>query len=1290
MVTRFLRPSFLTAALALCLFGAVVGLKWATFDRFGSAMPDWDQWDAEALNLLGPWYGHDHVVQHILEPHNEHRVVLTKVQNLTLTLLNGQWDARLEAVTNAMLHGLVAVALWLLARRRLPAFTHAPVWLLAVVLFGFPLAWQNVLGGFHSQQYWLVALSLAAIVTLPFARPWSGAWWAAVAAALLALLTMGSGLLAGATVLAVVVFRWLRRETTLREAWPTLAVCAVAVAIGLLTRVEVYYHSHMKVKTLHDFIFSMLHSLQWPMANDRTNGLAALFWLPWIAATWRVIRERDAASRTGQVIVALGGWVLLQIVATAYARGAGADFPASRYMDTLTFGAMVNGLSLAWLLAPARRGGRMAFGVIATAWVITLGFGIKELVTQNIRDDMPAAKRYYVKSEAHMRGYLATDDPAQLAFPDIPYPSAGGIIDRLSLPGIRALMPAVLRAPLPVQVASPGPFAENRANQLTAATAPRIGTSPLAPALASLPTWGSYDAQLGVAATGEWRSAPLTSPLGAYLKFETSGPLGESPATLRLELRDAATNELLTTVEPSKVPGDTWRAAYVSAPSKPFVIVAVDNDPARWLAFSAPVEMGRLSYWAWRATQRGLLLAELSLFAAFTLGLLVITPRRLVAAALKSISRPIPLLPAPPSSASPAPVATAPARVRVSLPPFPLPKVSFPRTGFGPPTVLRPRTKTALVVFLFFTIWGAKLVAIDHYGSDLPYWDQWAKEGDYLLTPWFEHHELWKNLFLPHNEHRIAPTLAMNLALVTGGGQWDARVQCVASAALHAAIAAGLFLWALRRFSTGWALAVGLVLIAATAPPIAWENVLGGFQSQFYFLAGFSLLALAGLITAPALSRRWWGGALCGLLALVSMGSGLLIAGPLLVIAVHRLVAPPSSRCGTLLTLAATVFLGGLGLILRTPAPWHDTIHAHSVSQFIVYGARCLAWPLPHAPWLAPLLWAPWLVLLTLRVKQWRAAPTTAMLITDFLLAAGGWVLLQVAAVTFSRAGGGDLPASRYGDIAALGLMISFLSLAHLATSLSLSRRWLFPTWGIGHLALVATCLTLATRAAIAGPLPAKKAESDRSERSVQAFVLTDDYETFAKAPLPFPLPDWLARILRRPDIRAVLPASVRAPIKTDAFSATPTPPAPPLWERRTRSQVTAGDWRMPILSTGKFGWWKIETTGPAFSSPLSPAPLRLVTSTSVVTVAASRAPRPAEWRAAYIPAPTEPAALVAQTPDAAQWLAFTEPVEVSALSYRTWQLAHQGWWVLGVGSIGFLAVAGYAMRRRLIFSRTC
>ena len=89
------------------------------FDRYGMTLPEWDQWDAEGLKLLAPWFNQDGFLSALFTPHNEHRVVLTKLLNLGLTVANGHWDQRLEATCNALFPASIAVAFFLLARRHL-------------------------------------------------------------------------------------------------------------------------------------------------------------------------------------------------------------------------------------------------------------------------------------------------------------------------------------------------------------------------------------------------------------------------------------------------------------------------------------------------------------------------------------------------------------------------------------------------------------------------------------------------------------------------------------------------------------------------------------------------------------------------------------------------------------------------------------------------------------------------------------------------------------------------------------------------------------------------------------------------------------------------------------------------------------------------------------------------------------------------------------------------------------------------------------------------------------------
>ena len=67
----------------------------------------------------------------------------------------------------------------------------------------------------------------------------------------------------------------------------------------------------------------------------------------------------------------LGAWVIVQMLATAYFRGVDGNPPASRYIDALAFGTVVNALSLGWLARHGRANpaARCARAFVALAWL---------------------------------------------------------------------------------------------------------------------------------------------------------------------------------------------------------------------------------------------------------------------------------------------------------------------------------------------------------------------------------------------------------------------------------------------------------------------------------------------------------------------------------------------------------------------------------------------------------------------------------------------------------------------------------------------------------------------------------------------------------------------------------------------------------------------------------------------------------------------------------------------------------------------------------------------------------
>jgi hypothetical protein len=609
------RPAkFRAVGMAVSLFFVVLGLKWAVVDRYASELPDWDQWDAEGLHLFQPWFEGRNFFRELFLPHNEHRIVVTKLQNLGVLLLNGQWDSRLECVVNAMVHSALAVALFVFGRRWIAARWHVPWFVLCAAFFGPPLAWQNNLGGFHSPQYWLLLLSFATIATLPFARPGSVAWWLATIGAALALGTLGSGFVAAFVAGGLVLWRVWRREIMWRTAFPTLIVCAIVCAVGILTRVEVHYHQVLKAKSAGDFFLSISRSLQWPAPRAVTIA-PFLLWLPWVLAVWRVMTSRASSVRGGQIIVGLGVWTLIQIVATAYARGAGGDHPASRYMDTLAFGSIANVLALGWLMthhAPTtswKRG--LAF--LGLGWLSVAALGISEILERNLGHELPDTQGYYRAAEANVRNYVATGDRRHFDHGNVPFPSVEDLISRLTHSHLRKILPAVVRAPLPL-----------RAESTEVSGFVSSGISPATPPLKHRTTWGSFN-ENGPVTTGSWQSRPLRLR-GGWIKFEIAGQPGADD--IALDLFEAGSPHSLAKIRPSKNPDDSWQSVYVRAPDVEFVVRAKDASAVNWVAFSQPVEVAWLSYWGWRAAQNGLLIAGIAALAAGVLGLTALRTKR--------------------------------------------------------------------------------------------------------------------------------------------------------------------------------------------------------------------------------------------------------------------------------------------------------------------------------------------------------------------------------------------------------------------------------------------------------------------------------------------------------------------------------------------------------------------------------------------------------------------------------------------------------------------------------------
>ncbi len=573
------------ASLFLAGFGAHLGLIFTC----GRSLPYLDQWPGEAIELFVPYFsGESSIVKLLFSAHNEHHIVFTRAVELALLCLNGQWDSLLEMTCNAAIHcaGMAAFG-WLMASL-MGKRSWLVIWPVLALELALPIAWENTLWGFQSQFYFLLIFSWLTIWLLGSHQPWSARWWLGALTALAAVFTVASGFLAAATVIALTALVALKQKKGWLQNAPTWAFCGAIMALGLALKFSVPTDHTTQARTVSEFLRALGKGLAWPWAI--LPWYALINFIPLLLLAGMCMRTRGPVKPRERMIFGMGIWAGLQALAGAYARGIGGTAPAWRYMDSLSFIAIANGLAVYVLLTEYRSRFRFAPlpQLVLAGWTFGCLGGLGFLANRAWLKYIPD---YVAEGEAQLastRAFIATND--RRAFELQPddnrlVPNVDADVWLLRHPIIRGMLPAAAREPLhlaPAQITS-NAFVQS-GWRLATADAP------------TETSWGSYSAQQA-AARGAFESQPVKKSALPYLEIPVAGDLGVEGLSLELvELNGGRVTE----VRPDAPPGGQWVNVQVKAPAGEFKVVAHDESDTKWFAFKEPREMGRWSFWTLR------------------------------------------------------------------------------------------------------------------------------------------------------------------------------------------------------------------------------------------------------------------------------------------------------------------------------------------------------------------------------------------------------------------------------------------------------------------------------------------------------------------------------------------------------------------------------------------------------------------------------------------------------------------------------------------------------------------
>lgn len=568
---RFLPSKVLVPLLLVGALLCVVGARWSLIHRYGSDVPFMDQWDAEAERVIIPANQGNLSWADLVVPHNEHRIVLTKLTALGLTKVDGQWSPLLEMTLNAVIFAGALGTLLLFARKALSPLLLAAFCAFCALLFSLPYDWENTLAGFQSQFYYLVWTSLLGLWLCLTAPSLGRRWWAGFVVLTLGLGTMSSGMLAamaagGALVLqGLLSRRWSRRDSV------ALGLLILLTLTGLALSTHVVGHDVLRAASPAEFARSLLSCLAWP---ERGNySWALLFALPPFAllasCVWRRKLELLDAALLG---MHLCFW--LQMAALSYARGHAEPPGSPRYTDIIAVGLLLNALSL----------GRSWAGVLDKLRpLVLIGWSLAvvlRLLALNEPNEAYLRGGFTMEREAEkkiFRDYARTGDPEVILRERkgyLPHPSPETILRILEHPAMKSALPPSL---LPGVKLEPAKISEG----FTRGPAPQAERKP--------------DAEAWTALRGPARflSAPLPRE-HAFLRIQFLGDKGLSPKCISLVTEDGQTEPL----EVERFSGERWQSAQLSLPSgkSPLRLRVELPSGEHWLSFTEPLPLGRLSW----------------------------------------------------------------------------------------------------------------------------------------------------------------------------------------------------------------------------------------------------------------------------------------------------------------------------------------------------------------------------------------------------------------------------------------------------------------------------------------------------------------------------------------------------------------------------------------------------------------------------------------------------------------------------------------------------------------------
>ncbi|MCF0074710.1 hypothetical protein LZD49_29765 [Dyadobacter sp. CY261] len=416
----------------------VIAARFYYVETYAIALPFWDQWDGEGDQLLRSWIEGKLEMRTLWQPHNEHRIFLTRLLSLLIFNVTGVWDNLIEARVNIFVAACIPfIIIVFLSRQKALYGFHWLVLIVIIAQFSLIFASENILVGFQSQFYFLIIFTLFALILAALYPDNLLAMCGVLLCSWVSVLTMASGIFTPLTAIGVYALQVLDRR---KVGWQQVAMAvllAAATLKGYLIMPHIEANHVYRARNVAEVVRALRYLLAWPVS--KSWPAATVLWIPAFGMVPWLLRKKEL-SHADIVMAGCVMWSLTQVFAIAYGRGQAMGSVSSRHSELFTLGLIGNGWFAARFIALSTKNWKV-YCIGAMFFVV---FVMGHITRWN--RDMRVVRRAYqlsMKQESNVRAYLKTGDPSVLVQPqfEIPYPDSIRLRMLLDNPTIRGILP---------------------------------------------------------------------------------------------------------------------------------------------------------------------------------------------------------------------------------------------------------------------------------------------------------------------------------------------------------------------------------------------------------------------------------------------------------------------------------------------------------------------------------------------------------------------------------------------------------------------------------------------------------------------------------------------------------------------------------------------------------------------------------------------------------------------------------------------------------------------------------